>query len=117
MSKKVKIAHSLDELEDQVILTLIDRPILAQGRLDEDEEDVLQNEELQTNNATRHNTELKSKIKSIADASSSHLEAKNEGTSGLLPHYDDHSYKPQTIEVDEGGIIRSRKFKRGKALG
>ena len=43
MSKKVKIAHSLDELEDQVILTLVDRPILDHGNLNDDD-DVLQND-------------------------------------------------------------------------
>lgn len=44
MSKKVKIAHSLEELEDQVILTLVDRPILDQGHLRDEEDDVLQND-------------------------------------------------------------------------
>lgn len=44
MSKKVKIAHSLDELEDQIILTLVDKPILNQGNLDDDEVDILQND-------------------------------------------------------------------------
>lgn len=77
MSKKLKIAHSLDELEDQVILTLIDKPILNQGKLDEDEADILQNDEIQINNQAKHNAELKSKLKNIADASTSHLEAKN----------------------------------------
>jgi hypothetical protein len=36
-------------LEDQIILTLKDRPILVNGNLDEDE-DVLQNEEVQEAN-------------------------------------------------------------------
>lgn len=31
----MKIAHSLEDLEDQVILTLVDRPILNQGKLNE----------------------------------------------------------------------------------
>ena len=44
MNKKVKIAHSLDELEDEVILTLVDRPILQEGQLNIDDEDVLQND-------------------------------------------------------------------------
>ena len=48
-------------------------------------------------NEAKHNVQLKSKLKNIADAASSHLEAKNEGQSGLLPHYDDYSYKPNTI--------------------
>jgi len=43
MSRKIKIAHSLDELEDQVILTIKDRPILANGQIDEDV-DILQND-------------------------------------------------------------------------
>ena len=46
------------------------------GNLDEDE-DVLQNEEVQEANEARYNAELKSKLKNIADAASSHLEAKN----------------------------------------
>jgi dTDP-D-glucose 4,6-dehydratase len=37
--------------------------------------------------------------------------------SGLLPHYDDHSYKPTTVEVEEGAIIKPRKGKKSKALG
>jgi hypothetical protein len=45
-SKKVKIAHDYEELEDQLILTLKDRPILVNGGIDE-EEDLLQNDELQ----------------------------------------------------------------------
>jgi hypothetical protein len=73
MSKKVKIAHSLDELEDQIILTLVDKPILNQGHLDEDEADILQNDEIQNANQAKHNVELKSKLKNLADASSSHL--------------------------------------------
>jgi hypothetical protein len=72
MSKKVKIAHDYDELEDQIILTLKDRPILVNGNIDE-EEDVLQNEEVQEANEARYNAELKSKLKNIADAASSHL--------------------------------------------
>lgn len=43
MSKKIKIAHDYDELEDQIILTLKDRPILA-GQDINDEEDILQND-------------------------------------------------------------------------
>lgn len=46
MNKKIKIAHDYDELEDQIILTLKDRPILVNGNIDEDE-DILQNEEVQ----------------------------------------------------------------------
>lgn len=42
MNKKIKIAHDYDELEDQIILTLKDRPILVNGNIDEDE-DILQN--------------------------------------------------------------------------
>lgn len=68
-------------------------------------------------NEAKHNVELKSKLKNIADASSSHLEAKNEGISGILPHYDDHSYKPNTIEVKEGEFIQQKKVKKNRALG
>ena len=86
------------------------------GNLDEDE-DVLQNEEVQEANEARYNAELKSKLKNIADASSSHLEAKNEGISDILPHYNDYTYKPATIEMDEGGTIKFKKAKKKKALG
>ena len=72
MNKKIKIAHDYDELEDQIILTLKDRPILVNGNIDEDE-DVLQNEKVQEANETRYNAELKSKLKNIADVASSHL--------------------------------------------
>jgi hypothetical protein len=72
MNKKIKIAHDYDELEDQIILTLKDRPILVNGNIDEDE-DVLQNEEVQEANEAKYNSELKSKLKNIADAASSHL--------------------------------------------
>ena len=76
MSRKVKIAHCLEYLPDQAVLTVQDRPLLVNGAVDE-EEDVLQNEEIQLTNQARHNAELKSKLKNIADVSSSHLEAKN----------------------------------------
>ena len=76
MSRKVKIAHCLEDLPDQAVLTVQDRPLLVNGAVDE-EEDVLQNEEIQLTNQARHNAELKSKLKNIADVSSSHLEAKN----------------------------------------
>jgi hypothetical protein len=36
MNKKIRIAHDYDELEDQIILTLKDRPILLNGNIDED---------------------------------------------------------------------------------
>lgn len=72
MNKKIKIAHDYDELEDQIILTLKDRPILVNGNIDEDE-DVLQNEKVQEANEARYNAELKSKLKNIADVASSHL--------------------------------------------
>ena len=55
MNKKVKIAHSLEELEDEVILTLVDRPILNQGKLDEDDVDLLQSDQIQIDNQTKHN--------------------------------------------------------------
>ena len=35
-SKKVKIAHDYEELEDQLILTLKDRPILVNGGIDDE---------------------------------------------------------------------------------
>ena len=76
MSRKVKIAHCLEDLPDQAVLTVQDRPLLVNGAVDE-EEDVLQNEEIQLTNQARHNAKLKSKLKNIADVSSSHLEAKN----------------------------------------
>ena len=77
MNKKVKIAHSLDELEDQVILTLVDQPLLQQGKLDIDQEDVLQNDDIQLANQAKHNAQLKDKIHNIANAASSHLQTKN----------------------------------------
>ena len=95
-SKKVKIAHDYEELEDQLILTLKDRPILVNGGID-DEEDLLQNDELQETNEARYNTDLKAKLKNIANASTSHLEAKFEGNTDLLPHYNDYAFKPKTL--------------------
>ena len=78
---------------------------------------MLQNDEIQLTNQAKHNAELKGRLKNIADVASSHLEAKNEGKSGILPHYDDYSYKPEMVEVEEGAVIRPRKFKKSKALG
>lgn len=68
-------------------------------------------------NQAKHNVELKSKLKNISDAASSHLQAKNEGQSGLLPHYNDYSFKPKTVEIEEGAVIKPKKSKKGKALG
>ena len=45
------------------------------------------------------------------------MEAKNEGGSGLLPHYNDYSFKPKTIEVEEGNFIKPNKFKKRKGIG
>ena len=59
-------------MEDQIILTLKDRPILVGGNID-DEEDVLQNDEVQEANEAKYNAELKSKLKNIADAASNYL--------------------------------------------
>lgn len=42
------------------------------GNID-DEEDVLQNDEVQETNEAKYNAELKSKLKNVADAASSHL--------------------------------------------
>ena len=56
-----------------MILTLVDRPILEEGKLNLESEDVLQNDEIQINNETKHNVELKTKLKNISDAASSHL--------------------------------------------
>jgi hypothetical protein len=106
----------LDELEDQVILTIKDRPILANGQIDDDV-DILQNDEMQITNEAKYNSELKGRLKNIADAASSHLEAKNEGNTDILPHYNDYSYRPETIEVEEGAVIRPRKIKKGRVLG
>ena len=72
---------------------------------------------MQNANQARHNVQLKSKLKNVADAASSHLEAKNQGLTQILPHYNDYSYKPQTIEVEEGTLIKPRKFNKKKALG
>ena len=35
----------------------------------------------------------------------------------MLPHYDDHSYKPNTIELDDGVVIKARRPKKNKNLG
>lgn len=78
---------------------------------------MLQNDEVQEANEAKYNAELKSKLKNIADAASSHLEAKNEGVSGILPHYNDYSYKPSTIDMEDGGVIKFRKGKKKRALG
>lgn len=43
------------------------------------------------------------------DASSSHLQAKNQGLTDILPHYNDYSYKPQEVEVEEGSILKPKK--------
>lgn len=50
------------------------------------------------------------------DASSSHLEAKNQGVSEMLPHYNDYSYKPEMVEVDEGSIFKPKKIKKKNVL-
>ena len=44
--------------------------------------------------------EVRKKIKELSDVSTSHLVTKQEGAGGILPHYDDHSYKTQEIEVE-----------------
>lgn len=53
----------------------------------------------------------------IANAATSHLEGKNEGVKDLLPHYNDHSYKSDNIDLDEEGTIAKRsRPKISKAL-
>jgi len=51
-------------------------------------------------NKMKHNSEVRKKIKELSDVSTSHLVTKQEGAGGILPHYDDHSYKTQEIEVE-----------------
>ena len=38
-----------------MILTLVDKPILNEGQLDLDQDDILQNDEIQLNNEAKHN--------------------------------------------------------------
>ena len=41
----------------------------------------------------KHNAELRKKIKEISDVTTSHIQTKQEGQGGILPHYDDYSYR------------------------
>ncbi len=59
----------------------------------------------------KHNSELRKKVKELSDVTTSHLVTKQEGTGGILPHYDDHSYQTQEIEVENDGVIKNKKPK------